>query len=133
MSERHGDWVLLVSSDAVMRGQWRTVLASVGYSIDEAPDAAQALLALRRSTRPLVVLLDQPQLTLLNAVLPDPRAASHHAYLLLCAIEEECLDRVRSLLDQLMLRVIGYPSAAGMLIEEVDRAARLLRPNSMYA
>ena len=126
-------WVLLISADAARRATVRAQLSGAGYQVLEAHGAAEALRELRRSPRPLTVLLDSPMLPVLNAVLPDRRAARHHAYLLLCDQDGTCRPRAQALLDQLSLDVLPYSGATNSLLAAVARVRRRLSPATPYA
>jgi DNA-binding NtrC family response regulator len=126
-------WVLLISADAARRVTLRAQLDGAGYQVLEARGTAEALHALRRSSRPLTVLLDAPMLPLLNAILPDRRAARHHAYLLLCDQDGTCHPRARALLEQLSLDVLPASGETTSLIAAIARAGRRLSPAPLYA
>lgn len=125
-------WVLLVSQDAAQRATLRAQLDGVGYQVLEAPSGAEALRELRRSPRSLTVVLDAPMLSLLNAILPDRRAARHHAYVLLCDGDPTCHPRAGALLDQLRLTVLFGPGETNRLLGAIARAGRRLSTAPLY-
>lgn len=126
------DWVLLISSDENHRTSWRSLLNQEGYHVLEAPNAIQALHELRRSPHALTVLLDHPQLSMLNAIMPDRRVARHHSYLVFCAQDDRCHPRAQALLEQLALRVLPYPVAAATLLDAVAHASHNLTAHALY-
>lgn len=132
MPAHHDTWVLVISSDAANRATLRAPLDGAGYHVLEARGVAEALRELRRSVHPLTVLLDGLMLPLLNAVLPDRRTAQHHAYLLLCAQNDECHPRAQALLDQLALEVLTYPGDTNTLLAAVERVGRHLSAAPLY-
>lgn len=132
MPAHRDSWILVISSDATQRASLRAPLDGAGYQVLEAPGAAEALRELRRSARPLTVLLDATMLPLLNAVMPDRRAARHHAYLLLCERNDTCHPRAQALLEQLALDVLAYAGDTNALLAAVEHAGRHLTDVPLY-
>lgn len=126
------DWVLVLA-DAAERAAWLALLAQEGYHTLEAASSAQALTQLRSAAHALVVLIDAPHTPLLNAVIPDRRIARHHAYILVSAPGDSAVARATSLLDQLPLRTLPYPSHAQALLDAVSSACRHLPVHQLYA
>ena len=129
--------VLLVVADTSSRDGLRLVLEAAGYAVSEAADSPAALALLRLNlarTRPhrLVVLVHHalPEVDgagMLRTIADDPHLATHHAYVLLAALQEPSFPIIEEeVLAHLTVSVVPRPFERDVLLSAVAQAASCL-------
>jgi CheY-like chemotaxis protein len=121
--------LLIVDDDAPTREAMRIILEDdAGYSVIEASNGIDALVLLRESSAPLVVLLDvlMPQLggeEVLRAVLRDRHLRRRHTFILVSALAHLSRRlRLQRLLRALAIEVVTKPFDIADLEQAVARA-----------
>jgi CheY-like chemotaxis protein len=135
LGTRIGTHVLVVEEDPRARARLSAMLAAAGYRVVAAADETAALGVLRRSPHPLVVVLDAHHAHLLDDVLVDRRASSHHAYVILSAETRAAVTAPAvspSALARLIVVVVRDRRQRSTLLRAVNRAARGLPPDPLY-
>jgi CheY-like chemotaxis protein len=123
--------VLIADDDEEIRVTLRFLLEDEGYIVEEAPNGATALDAMRASRVPLVVLLDNlmPVMdgaSLLNAVKEDKSLKRRHAFILITASPRRISQRLSNLLSGLAVPVVPKPFELDTVLDAVARATRHL-------
>jgi CheY-like chemotaxis protein len=124
--------VLVIDDEEPICTAVRFILEEEGYAVLEAPDGRVGLELLRKSDRPLVVLLDlrTPNLSgiqLLGTVAGEPALADRHACILFSASQEFSAPTIRaSYLPGKRLFDLPKPFDLDDLIAVVEQAARQL-------
>lgn len=125
--------VLVVDDDGAIREMVHSALEEVGYTVREARQGDEALIQLRETTTPMVVLVDllMPVVSgfeLLQRVAEDWDLARRHAYVVVTA-SEESLPVVQALRSTTVVEGIVKPFDIDTLIETVERASAMLVPS----
>jgi CheY-like chemotaxis protein len=120
--------VLIVDDDAAIRETLRFILEDAGYTVLEECDGLGALQRLRRSLRPMVVLLDlmMPKLSgigVLKEITSDDRLARHFAFILVTASDQTLPRSFTGLLASHAIPIIGKPWDIENLLKTVATAA----------
>lgn len=120
--------VLLVDDDAALRTLLHTLLQDDGHTLLEATDGVEALVALRASAVPLVVVLDwqMPRLDgfgVLRAAAADPYLRAQHRFVLVTAADWWHDPAHTALLEQLHVPVLTKPFDLVELSVLVEAAA----------
>ena len=120
--------LLIVEDDEATRETMRIVCEDAGYAVIEASNGNDALVMLRESSEPLVVLLDvlMPQLSgeeVLRAVLRDRHLRRRHTFVLVSAVAHLSRRlRLQRLLRALAIEVVTKPFDMADLEQAVARA-----------
>jgi CheY-like chemotaxis protein len=122
--ERH---VLIVDDEPDLRRMVRAVLEDEGYTVSEASDGVEGLVAIRASSDRLIVLLDykMPRMNgaeLLHAVTADPQLASRHAFIFITANLLAFSPELLQVLTDTGIPVIEKPFSLQLLLDEIERA-----------
>ncbi len=123
--------VLIVDDDDDTREALRFLLEDAGYTVAEAADGVEGLMAIQTSDVPLVVLLDysMPRLNgieVLQAVARDARLAAQHAFILLTAMSAYRFQAAEADFATLSVLIIVKPFDVDALLEAIASAARRL-------
>jgi CheY-like chemotaxis protein len=138
LGTRIGTHVLVLEEDPRVRARLSAMLAAAGYRVVAAADETEALGVLRRSRHPLVVVLDSHHAHLLDQVLVDRRASSHHAYVILSAEARAAVTALAvtpnalTRLVVVIVVVVRDRRQRSALLRAVNRAARGLPPDPLY-
>ena len=122
--------LLIVDDDEPTRETIRIMFEDAGYTVIEATNGADALVLLRESSEPLIVLLDvlMPQLNgeeVLRAILRDRRLRRRHTFILVSALAHLSRRlRLQRLLHALAIEVITKPFNVADLEQAVARAEK---------
>lgn len=127
--------VLIVEDDEDTRYLVHLILMDAGYEVDQVADGVDALVWLRATREPMIVLLDWwlPGIDGLQVIQALSEEAPHpvrHAYLLITAAYELLVPRLGELPNGLLVWVIPKPFGLGGLLAAVADAARDLRGGS---
>lgn len=122
--------VLIVDDDDAVREAARFVLEDAGYQVEEAPDGATALITLRTTHSPVIVLLDlkMPTMTgidLMRLVRQDA-LLSRHAFILWSASHLPMPPDVREALHVLGTLSLPKPYDLDEMVAVVGQAAERL-------
>jgi two-component system alkaline phosphatase synthesis response regulator PhoP len=123
--------VLVVDDDREICRALRAVLDDAGYQVLCCHDGQSGLDAMRVSTDPLVVLLDQimPGMDgaeVLHIVAQEPRLAQRHAFVLVTAATQDKRDDLSGLLATLSAPVLTKPFNIDDLLAIIERLDRQL-------
>jgi CheY-like chemotaxis protein len=123
--------VLVVDDSDTLRQMVRTMLEPEGYSLAEASDGAEALVALRASAEPRVVLLDyyMPRLDgggVLKAVIEDDAEQVKCEYIVISSSVGTFPDDFIDLVRHLSVRILPKPFSKAALVAAVAQAAERL-------
>ena len=120
--------VLIVDDDAAIRETLRFILEDAGYTVLEERDGLGALQRLRRSQKPMVVLLDlmMPGLSgagVLKEITADVRLARRFAFVLVTASDQAFPRSFTGLLISHSIPIISKPWDIEHLLKIVAIAA----------
>ena len=120
--------VLIVDDDAAIRETLRFILEDAGYTVLEERDGLGALHRLRRSQKPMVVLLDlmMPGLSgagVLKEITADARLARRFAFVLVTASDQAFSRSFTDLLISHSIPMISKPWDIEHLLKTVAIAA----------
>lgn len=120
--------VLVVDDDAAIRETLRFILEDVGYTVLEERDGLGALQRLRRSKKPMVVLLDlmMPRLSgadVLKEIIGDAHLAKRFAFVLVTASDQAFPRPLAGLLTKHSIPKISKPWDIEHLLKIVATAA----------
>jgi two-component system, OmpR family, alkaline phosphatase synthesis response regulator PhoP len=120
--------VLIVDDDAAIRETLRFILEDAGYTVLEERDGLGALQRLRRSQKPMVVLLDlmMPGLSgagVLKEITSDARLARRFAFVLVTASNQTFSRSFTGLLVSHSIPMISKPWDIEHLLQTVATAA----------
>ena len=120
--------VLIVDDDAAIRETLRFILEDAGYTVLEERDGLGALQRLRRSQKPMVVLLDlmMPGLSgadVLKEITGDARLARRFAFVLVTASNRAFSRSFTGLLTRHSIPMVSKPWDIEHLLKTVAAAA----------
>jgi CheY-like chemotaxis protein len=122
--------VLVADRDVASRKWAASLLSAAGYSVTEAGDVEQGIVAVHGSANPLIVLSDASCRDMLQVAAADRRLVAHHAYVLLCADAERPDPVCQSLLRRLTLFLVRKPAGSRAVLDAVARAHQALFAHS---
>jgi len=120
--------LLIVDDDEAIRGVMHELFADAGYTISEARNGLEALVLLRQSAEPYVVLLDDrmPELSgeeVLRMIIRDRRLRRRHTFILMSGLSHLSRKlRLQRILQALAVEVVAKPFDIGHMEEAVARA-----------
>jgi CheY-like chemotaxis protein len=120
--------LLIVDDNEAIRDTIRVLLEGAGYTVSEASTGKEALVLLRESSEPYVVLLDDrmPELSgedVLRAILADRQLRRRHTYILLSGAPHLSRRlRLQRMLQALAIEVVAKPLNIVDLEQVVARA-----------
>jgi CheY-like chemotaxis protein len=120
--------LLIVDDNEGIRASIRILFEDAGYTIFEASNGNEALVLLRESAEPLVVLLDvrMPELTgeeLLRTILRDRQLRRRHTFILLSGVPHLSRSlRLQRMLRALAVEVVTKPFNIPALEQAIVRA-----------
>jgi DNA-binding NtrC family response regulator len=117
--------VLVVVSDADVRSALRDVLTDAGYVVSTAADRQTARAVLRGRTQPLVVLLDTPDMDIIDSPAPC-------AYVLLTTDPDQVPPPFNSRAMQRLVPVVAMPFEMDVLLAAVAAAAARLDGEAVH-
>ncbi|MBF6592228.1 MAG: response regulator [Ktedonobacterales bacterium] len=123
--------VLVVDDSSAIRQLVRAILEREGYTITEAADGVEALVALRAAEAPMVVVLDyqMPNMDgaeVLSTVSREGGALARHEYLVLSANVATFPEVFIELLRHLSIRILSKSEDHATLVSAVAQAAERL-------
>lgn len=123
--------VLVVDDDQEIRETLRLVLEDDGHEVIEAESGQSALIHLRTTPHPLVVLLDMlmPGMNgaaVLREIARSPELAARHRYILTTADNTAVQKTTESLLRTLSVVIVAKPFDVDVLLAAVAGAAQQL-------
>lgn len=123
--------VLVVDDDLDIRDTLCLLLGDSGYEAVGVDSGPAALLALRESQRPMVVLLDllMPEMNgieVLEAVDADPALAHRHAYILMTADSRMQPETNPGLFTALSVDLLHKPFDVDVILDAVEQAEKRL-------
>ncbi|HEX8981703.1 MAG TPA: response regulator [Ktedonobacterales bacterium] len=123
--------ILVVDDDQDIRETLRLALEDEGYEVEEAEDGVEALLLMRDSAGPLVVILDfrMPRLnglSVLRHVNTAKSPAVHHNFVLVTANRAMLSTTGLKLLQRMDVPIVEKPFDLNDLLDLVTRAADAL-------
>lgn len=119
--------VLVVDDDLDIRETLWLLLTDSGYQVVIADSGQAALVALRASTQPMVVLLDllMPEMSgieVLETIRADSSLAAQHAYILMTADSRMQADTNPMLFDALAVDLLYKPFDLEVILDVVAQA-----------
>jgi len=120
--------LLIVDDDEPTRETMRIMFGDAGYTVIEATNGMDALVLLRQSSEPLIVLLDvlMPELSgeeVLRAILQERRLRRRHTFIVVSAFPHLSRRlRLQRLLHALAIEVVTKPFNVADLEAAVARA-----------
>lgn len=120
---------LVADDDQDTRDALRFLLEDAGYTVTETADGLQTLKVLRKSNRPMVVLLDLdlPRVAgieVLRTIAGDTQLAARYAFLLLTAVSCTRYETANDICVALSVPLILKPFDLDVLLDAVATAAR---------
>ena len=124
--------ILVVDDDQGIRETLRFACEDAQHTVAEAPDGEAALIAMRASTTPQVVLLDlmMPRMSgdkVINVVSQEPDLLKRNAFIMMTASHRTFALPFVNLLSSLKIAVLTKPIDIDVLLDHIDRASRHLR------